>query len=36
MSLRYEFAQRVAVSMVGALLFTVILAGTATSIVPVA
>lgn len=36
MSLRYEFAQRVAVSMVGALFFTIILVNTATSLVPVA
>jgi hypothetical protein len=36
MSLRYEFAQRAAVSMVAALFFTVILVNTATSFVPVA
>jgi len=36
MSLRYEFAQRVAVSMVGALFFTMVPISSAPSLVPVA
>jgi hypothetical protein len=36
MSLRYEFAQRVALSVVASLFFTAVLIGSATSIVPVA
>ena len=36
MALRYEFAQRVALSVVASLFFTAVLIGSATSIVPVA
>lgn len=36
MSLRYEFAQRVVVSVFGALFFTMVLVNAATSMVPVA
>lgn len=36
MSLRYELAQRFAVSVVGALFFTVVLVNAATSMVPLA